>query len=187
METKTEGNENRLVFDMLRKGLVLLILTGLIHYGIAQDVQIQRIHDLVTEIDQKVFNQEFVGASFQDDYGNETMVRVFMQTDHLLKLEAISSNLGGSIQKTYYFSSSKLIMVDVVELDHPGLPNWEEAKSDELGAEELRRVQTVIKNESRFYLQEGVVFKSLSESDLDGAQQGQILMMEVDALLRQLD
>ncbi len=172
---------------MLRKGLVLLILVGFIRCIAAQDVEIQRIHDLVTKIDKRVFNQGFVGTTFQDDYGNETIVRAFVQNDYLLKLEAISSNLGGSIQKIYFFSGSELIMVDVLELDHPGLPNWEEAKSDDLGNEEMERVKKIMKNETRFYLQGGVVFKSLPTSALDGVEQGRVLRSEVDALLRQLD
>lgn len=171
---------------MLRVSFLILffVVTNLVF---AQEKRVIEINNEVTLIDQETKEGGFKESSFEDDYGNETDIKAFFQDNELLKIEATSRSLKGRVVKNYYFSNAELILVDELTLEHPGLANWEEAKSNDLGYEEIERVQTVVTKERRFYLDDWKVIKALPVGEELRTGMGEKLNREAQELFRRLE
>jgi hypothetical protein len=164
----------------------LVALVGLACVALAQEQKISEIDDQVVRIDLEIKGSAFKEASFEDDYGNETDIKAYFKESELLKMEATSRSLKGKVVKSFYFYNAELIMVDEVRVEHPGLANWEEAKSSDLGDEEIRRVQTTETIEKRFYLDDWEVIKAEPGAEKLREGLGEKLNREAQELFRRL-
>ncbi len=149
----------------MRNIVFFVLYVGMVSLFGQEMSSLSEIRAEVRHIDTEAESGDFTMSSFEDENGEVAELTVFIQQGSLARLKVKNRDQTNQVERIFYLFNGDLIFVQENMQTVRRIPNWEEAKSEDLGNAEFKDATEIRKSHNQYYFENNQLVQWLGDKN----------------------